>query len=433
MEVVETKNLKEGEVEAFLKRPPSSSSAALKSSVSQVIEQVKGKGDEALRELTYAFDGVDMKDFRVPPKALAEARGRLSTAQAEAIDRAFEQIKAFHEKQRPLPYVVEHTPGVRCELRYVPIQRVGLYIPGGSAPLPSTVLMVGVPSLLAKNPTKILVSPPQAGGLHPAILYAAALCEIESVYQLGGAQAIAALAYGTESVPKVDKIFGPGNAYVTEAKQQVALDPAGAAMDMPAGPSEVMVVADASGCAAFIAADLLSQAEHGPDSQAILLSLCPELTAAVKQELSRQLARCARKEVAEKALAHSRLITCAHEAEALSLVEAYAPEHLIIQTKDPEHFAAQVTQAGSLFLGPYTPESMGDYASGTNHVLPTYGYARSYSGLSLSSFMRHMSVQTVSREGLAQLGPLVMELSAMEGLDAHREAVRVRLQEEQGR
>jgi histidinol dehydrogenase len=324
---------------------------------------------------------------------------------------------------------VETMPGLVCEKLTRPIERVGLYVPGGSAPLFSTALMLGVPSQLAACPTRVLCTPPgRDGRVSPWILYAAQLCGISDVFKVGGAQAIAAMAFGTATIPKCDKLFGPGNAFVTEAKQQVARDPAGAAIDLPAGPSEVMVIADRVADERFVAADLLSQAEHGPDSQVVLVTFAEDIAFRIVLELSYQIKHLPRRDIAARAINHSRIILASSPAEAAEIANRYAPEHLILQLEKPRALLPRITAAGSVFVGPWTPESLGDYASGTNHVLPTYGWARAYSGLGLADFSRTMTVQEATPLGLAKIGGVVARLAAAEGLDAHRRAVTVRLQ-----
>ncbi len=413
---------------ALLARPVTQHDEERRRQVSRIIDAVRHDGDAAVRSLTEQYDGVSVTDFRVSPAAITAAWEQSPAALRQALDSAKNRIAAFHRATCPQPVSVTTAPGVVCETMPRPIQRVGLYVPAGSAPLPSTVLMLAVPADIAGCPLKVLVTPPDASGrADPVVLAAAALCGIDRVYLAGGAQAIAALAYGTESFPKVDKIFGPGNAWVTEAKAQVAMDVAGASIDMPAGPSEVLVVADGSAPARLTALDLLSQAEHGPDSQVVLVSSSQSVLEAVRQELQHQINRLNRAAVAAHALQHARFIRVPDEAAMLAVSNAYAPEHLIIQLRQPRQFLAGVTAAGSVFLGPWTPESLGDYCSGTNHVLPTNGYARNHSGLSVRDFMLHISVQQASADGLRQIGPDAEKLAAVEGLDAHRLAVSERL------
>lgn len=389
--------------------------------VAPVLARVKAEGDAALRDFTRQFDGLDLDRPDVPAEVLEVAGRQLSDDLKTAIRTAHANIRRFHEAQRQLPEKIETMPGVTCWRRSVGIERVGIYIPGGTAPLFSTVLMLAIPAQLAGCREVVLCSPSQ----HPAILYAAHLCGVTRVFRLGGAQAIAALAYGTESVPRVDKIFGPGNQYVTAAKMLVAKE--GVAIDMPAGPSEVAVYADDSAHPAFVAADLLSQAEHGADSQVLLVSTSEALIDAVQAELQRQVADLPRAEFARQALENSKAVLVETEATALDLLNAYAAEHLILAVENAEAVSEKITNAGSIFLGHYTPESAGDYASGTNHTLPTNGFARAYSGVSLDSFVKKITVQHLTRAGLERLGPTIEAMAAAESLEAHRRAVSIRL------
>ncbi|WP_141733153.1 histidinol dehydrogenase [Oligoflexus tunisiensis] len=415
----------------LLKRPASSSSADLQSRTRDILHDVRERGDPALFEMTARFDKVDLENLRVPPPKVQEALERLDKATRQALETARDNIERFHRQQLPRRIEVPTLPGIRCFRETRPIERVGFYIPGGSAPLPSTVLMLGVPSLIAENPVRVLCSPPQPHGeIDSIVLATAALCGIDQVYRVGGAQAIGAMAFGTRTIPKVDKIFGPGNAWVTEAKQQVAAHPEGAAIDMPAGPSEVLVIADDDANPLFVAADLLSQAEHGPDSQVILISTSERMATACLAAIDRLLPRLPRRDTAAEALANSRCFVVKDMETALQISDDYAPEHLILQINEPEVWARRLRNAGSVFLGAYSPESAGDYASGTNHVLPTYGHARAWSGLSLESFLKQISFQHLSREGLAAIGPAVEHLARLEGLEAHRLAVSVRLRPE---
>mgnify|MGYP002138377053 CR=1 FL=1 len=397
--------------------------------VAGILALVRRQGDRALRQLTARLDGAKLSSLRVSPAEFAAAEKALAPADRAALRRAYQNIRKFHLAQRPKPVRVETTPGIVCEKVSRPIERVGLYVPGGSAPLFSTALMLGAPSQLAGNPVRVLCTPPDRDGkVSPWILCAARLCGITEVFKVGGAQAIAALAYGTATIPKCDKLFGPGNAFVTEAKQQVARDAAGTAIDLPAGPSEVMVIADNSAEPAFVAADLLSQAEHGPDSQVMLVTFSRKFSARVQAELEKQLRALPRRAIATKALRKSRVILASSPAGAVEIANLYAPEHLILQVKNPRALLPQITTSGSVFVGAWTPESLGDYASGTNHVLPTYGWARACSGLGLSDFQRTMTVQSASAAGLKKLGPVVERLALAEGLAAHQRAVRVRLE-----
>ena len=422
------KNLSPARRAAALRRPAQSAQPQIAAAVSGLLAQVRTGGDAALRRLTAKFDGARPASLRVTKEEFAAAAGQLSARDRSALRTAYRNLRRFHLAQRTGPVRVTTMPGIICEKLVRPIQRVGLYVPGGSAPLFSTALMLGVPAQLADCPVRALCTPPGRDGcISPWILFAAQLCGITEVFKVGGAQAIAAFAYGTASIPKCDKIFGPGNAYVTEAKQQIARDADGAAIDLPAGPSEVMVVADDRANPAFVAADLLSQAEHGPDSQVVLVAFSARTAAAVAAEVARQLADLPRVAIARRALVRSRCLLAADLAEAAAIANAYAPEHLILQVQQPRPLLARITSSGSVFLGAWTPESLGDYASGTNHVLPTYGWARAYSGLGLADFSRTMTVQNATPRGLRRLGPVVERLALAENLAAHQRAVRVRL------
>jgi histidinol dehydrogenase len=413
---------------AALSRPAQKAQPQTAAIVADIIRDVREGGDVALRRFTEKLDGAKLTTLRVGTAEFAAAGKALKPADKAALRTAYRNLRQFHLAQRPAPIRVETTPGVVCEKVSRPIERVGLYVPGGSAPLFSTALMLGVPSQIAGNPVRVLCTPPgRDGRVSPWILFAAQLCGITEVFKLGGAQAIAALAYGTLSVPKCDKLFGPGNSFVTEAKLQVSRDAAGAAIDLPAGPSEVMVIADNLADPAFVAADLLSQAEHGPDSQVVLVAFSEKFAARVQAELQLQLALLPRGAIATEALTKSRIILAGSTAEAVAIANRYAPEHLILQVTEPRSLLPGITTAGSVFLGDLTPESLGDYASGTNHVLPTYGWARACSGLGLTDFLRTMTVQTASPRGLQKLGPVVERLALAENLTAHQRAVRVRL------
>jgi len=413
---------------AALQRPAQASREQLSATVAEIIATVRREGDDALRIYTAKFDGADLRSLRVSAAEFSAAEKALSSADKSALKTAYRNLCRFHLAQRPAPIRVETMPGIVCEKLIRPIGRIGLYVPGGSAPLFSTALMLGVPSQIAGSPLRILCTPAgRDGKLSPWILFAAQLCGISEIFKVGGAQAIAAMAFGTASIPKCDKLFGPGNSYVTEAKLQVSREAAGAAIDLPAGPSEVMVIADNSAEPAFIAADLLSQAEHGPDSQVVLVTFSAQLAARVQAEVEKQLAALPRGAIATKALANSRVILAASPDEAVEIANRYAPEHLILQLADPRALLPRITTSGSVFLGAWTPESLGDYASGTNHVLPTYGWARACSGLGLNDFLRTMTVQTASPGGLKKLGPVVERLALAENLTAHQRAVRVRL------
>ena len=412
----------------LLARPALAQDASVAASVGAIIERVRREGDAALLDLTAKLDHVQLRSLEVGDTEIDESGTRLGPQQREAIDAAARNIETFHRLQLPAPIDVDTAVGVRCERVSRPIESVGLYVPAGSAPLPSTALMLGLPARLEGCGTRVMCSPPQADGrVHPAVLYAARVCGVQRVFKLGGAQAVAALAYGTETVPKVDKIFGPGNTWVTEAKSQVDRDPDGAARDYPAGPSEVLVIADANANAAFVASDLLSQAEHGVDSQVLLLTTSAELAAAVVAEIEKQKARLTRRAIIEGALASSCAIVVPDLPTAFEIANRYAPEHLILQIEQPRDWLMQVRNAGSVFLGPWTPESVGDYCSGTNHVLPTYGFARRYSSLGVGDFLRSMTVQELTIEGLQNIGPIATTLADLEGLDAHASAVSLRL------
>ena len=409
----------------ILKRPVMNTEN-LFDTVRSVIDRVKEEGDRAVLDYEEKFDKVVLASLAVSEEEQQEAENLVSEDLKAAIRLAKQNIETFHAAQRFEGKKVQTQPGVTCWQKAVAIEKVGLYIPGGTAPLFSTVLMLAVPARIAGCKEIVLCTPPgRDGKVHPAVLFAAKVAGVNRIFKAGGIQAIAAMAYGTESVPKVYKIFGPGNQYVTAAKQLVSLRDV--AIDMPAGPSEVEVLADETANPIFVAADLLSQAEHGGDSQAILITTSVELQQAVKVEVERQLALLPRKEIAEKSLANSKLIVVDSMAEAIELTNAYAPEHLIIETEDYLSVAERIVNAGSVFLGSLTPESAGDYASGTNHTLPTNGYAKAYSGVSLDSFIRKITFQEIKPEGLNIIGPAIELMAANEQLDAHKNAVSVRL------
>jgi len=411
-----------------LARPAQSRADELRRGVEQTIASVRERGDAALRELSAKYDRCTLQAIEVDEAEFAAAEAVLDPALKAAIHEAAERIELFHRAATLQAVSVDTAPGVRVERMLRPISRVGLYVPAGTAPLPSTALMLGIPAQIAGCRQVVLCSPARADGCcDEAVLYAAQVTGVHKVFKLGGAQAIAAMAYGTASVPKCDKLFGPGNAWVTEAKLQVSADPDGAAIDMPAGPSEVLVIADADANPVFVAADLLSQAEHGPDSQVILLSPSTALLDKVAIEVDRQCTELPRGAIAEKALAQSRLIAVDSLAQAVAVSNRYAPEHLILQVAEPRALLDGIDSAGSIFLGQWTPESVGDYCSGSNHVLPTYGYARSYSGVSVASYQKQITVQEVSEEGLRNIGPCTATLAAAEQLEAHRRAVTLRL------
>ncbi|EEY51212.1 histidinol dehydrogenase [Vibrio cholerae CT 5369-93] len=425
MRTVVWQSLSEAQQESILERPAITEGANITAAVAQVIAKVRSEGDAALFELTEKFDRVKPASLRVSREEMDASAARLSETMKQALEQAYNNISKFHKAQKAQPIKVETMPGVVCEQVTRPINKVGLYIPGGSAPLPSTVLMLGVPAQIAGCRKVVLCSPPP---IADEILYVAKLCNIDEVYNLGGGQAIAAMAYGTETVTKVDKIFGPGNAYVTEAKRQVSNDFRGAAIDMPAGPSEVLVIADETADANFIAADLLSQAEHGPDSQVVLVTPSPVLADQVTDAVQQQLKVLSRVSIAEKALASSLIIIAESLTQAVSISNYYGPEHLIVQTRNPRELVPLLDNAGSIFLGDWSPESVGDYASGTNHVLPTYGYTRTYSSLGLADFSKRMTVQELTADGLQLLAPTVVTMAEAEGLDAHKRAVTIRVE-----
>lgn len=409
----------------LLKRPVMNTES-LFSTVQGIIDRVKAEGDEAVLQYEMQFDKVSLSALAVSSEEFDEAENLIDEELKAAIRLAAGNISAFHAAQRFVGKKVETQPGVTCWQKAVPIEKVGLYIPGGTAPLFSTVLMLAVPACIAGCREIVLCTPPgKDGKVHPAVLFAARVAGVQRVFKAGGVQAIAAMAYGTESIPKVYKIFGPGNQYVTAAKQLVSLR--NVAIDMPAGPSEVEVLADATANPVFVAADLLSQAEHGVDSQAVLITTSKELQQAVKDEVERQLDLLPRKEIAARSLANSKLIVVKDMEEAVEMTNAYAPEHLIVEAENYMAVAEQIVNAGSVFLGTLTPESAGDYASGTNHTLPTNGYAKAYSGVSLDSFIRKMTFQEIKPEGLCKIGPAIEVMATNESLDGHKNAVSVRL------
>lgn len=395
--------------------------------VKEIVAAVRKEGDKALKAYAQKFDGWQGESFEVPVADWERAWSEIGETARAALLEAAENIGLFHAAQRPKDLEVEVAPGIRCQRQWRPLERVGLYVPAGSAPLLSTVLMLGLPACLAGVPERILLTPAGGDGrVDRGILAAAKVAGVTRVFAVGGAHGIAAMAYGTESIPKVDKIFGPGSAFVTQAKQLVAVDPEGAATDLPAGPSEVMVVADETANPRFVAADLLSQAEHGPDSQVILVTTDADLMARVADEVLHQMATLPRKDIAHQALLHSVFIVVDTLDEAFTVANLYAPEHLILQVQAAASYAARIQNAGSVFLGPWTPESAGDYASGTNHVLPTYGLAKAYGGLTLESFMKTITFQEISKEGITRLSSTIQTLARLEGLEAHARAVALR-------
>ncbi len=413
---------------AVLQRPASSISLDLAEKTQAILQQVKSQGDSALIKLTAQYDGVQLNNLSVSEQEINAAVQQINISAKQAIEFAQQQITRYHQAQIKDSQIIETFSGVVCERQARAIEKVGLYIPGGSAPLISTVLMLAVPAQIAGCHLRILCTPPnKEGNIDPHILYAAKLCGIQSIYKVGGAQAIAAMAYGTETIPQVNKIFGPGNSWVTQAKLLIAQDSQGASIDMPAGPSEVMVIADETANPAFVAADLLAQAEHGADSQVMLIALSTTFADAVLENLQQQLEHLSRKHIVQQALAHSNIIIAETIEAAVAISNQYAPEHLILQIENPELTISQITNAGAVFLGAWTPETLGDYVTGSNHVLPTYGYAKTFSGLSMNDFMKIISFQQVTPEGIKNIGPYAEKLAELEGLDAHKNAVTLRL------
>ncbi|MEY3377056.1 MAG: hypothetical protein RL463_1366 [Bacteroidota bacterium] len=409
----------------ILTRPTIDNKQLLKQ-VGKILQDVKQKGDTAVKKYTKKFDGIALRKIQVDAKEIKKAEALISIELKQAIDQAYANILLFHNTQKETAKEVETMPGVHCWRKSIPLERVGLYIPGGTAPLFSTVLMLGVPAFVAGCKDVILCTPvSKEGSIHPAILYAASKVGVQTIYKIGGAQAIGAMAYGTSTIKKVDKIFGPGNQYVTAAKQLVQLE--GTAIDMPAGPSEVCVVADATANPDYVAADLLSQAEHGVDSQVLLICNDASMIEKVRKAVDTQLNLLPRKIIAQQALDNSKSILVSNMDEAMLISNQYAPEHLIIAADQAELLAAQVVNAGSVFLGHYTPESAGDYASGTNHTLPTNGHARAYSGVSVDSFVKKVTFQQITKDGIQQVGPTVITMAEAEGLDAHANAVKIRI------
>lgn len=408
----------------ILKRP-SLDNSEIENTVKQVMQNVRENGDAAVLEYVRKFDNPELCDLLVSEKEMEDAEQFVSQELKDAISLAKQNIEKFHQSQTDDLFVVETMYGVRCWRQSRAIEKVGLYIPGGTAPLFSTILMLAVPAKIAGCEEIVLCTPEGKGGIHPAILYTAKLCGIDRVFKIGGAQAIAAMAYGTETVPQVYKLFGPGNQYVTTAKMLAAMQ--GIAIDMPAGPSEVMVVADETAYPEFIAADLLSQAEHGADSQAVLVTSSPKIMEEAEAEVQRQLDLLPRKELAQKSLDHSRLICLENKSDLLAIINEYAAEHLILSVEDAYNFSKSVKSAGSIFLGHFSPESAGDYASGTNHTLPTNGFAKAFSGVSLDSFVKKVTFQEINQDGLLKIGPAIEAMAAAEQLDAHKNAVSLRL------
>jgi histidinol dehydrogenase len=428
MKVIDWTSLAPEARRAALARPAADTREEVFRQAASIVTTVRNEGDAAIRRFTKQYGGPNLDELRVSRAEFAAARAALNDTQVAALERAVANVSRFHEAQLSAPLSVETMPGVRCERITRPIESVGLYVPAGSAPLPSTAIMLAVPARIAGCPARAIASSAGPDGkVHAAVLVAAELCGVDTVYKMGGAQAIAALAFGTETVRKVDKILGPGSAWVTAAKQFVAADPAGAAIDLPAGPSEVLVIADDSADARFVAADLLAQAEHDVIAQVVLVTPSKTLASAVAEELIAQTAHLGRRDIITQSMANARCILVPDLDAAVTVSNEYAPEHLIIQTRDPRALLGQVSCAGSVFLGAWSPESIGDYCSGTNHVFPTFGYARSFSGVSLVEYQKRITVQELSADGLRALGPTAITLSDLEGLDAHGNAVKVRL------
>lgn len=429
MKIYQWDQLNKIEQEFALERPSQKNQEDIVHRVQEIINEVKSNGDKSLKSFTKKFDKVQLDNFQVTEKEF-EVTDRLDPTILAALKFSKQQIETYHVQQLPVTQKIQTCEGVFCERQMRPIDRVGLYIPGGTAPLVSTVLMLAVPAQLANCPTRIICTPCDIRGqVNPYILAAAALCGIEKIYKVGGAQAIAAMAYGTETIPKVDKIFGPGNAWVTQAKLLVSQDPKGASIDMPAGPSELMVIADDNALPSFVAADLLSQAEHGADSQVMLIVFSRQFSEKVLTEIEQQIQLLPRASIIKQSLTHSRIILVNEIEQAVSISNRYAPEHLSLQLQNPEQYLPQIQNAGAVFLGSWTPETVGDYVTGSNHVLPTYGYARNHSGLSLTDFMKSISVQRVTAKGLQIIGSYAETLASIEGLDAHKAAISLRLKQ----
>ena len=412
-----------------LRRPVAAVREQVSASAQNILAAVRLRGDAAVREYAAAVDGFSGGPLRLSDDEWSAGAAALGRAQRDALQRAAAQLRRFHAAEMPQPLRLEVSPGLVCQRVWRPLQKVGMYVPAGSAPLPSTLLMLAVPAALAGCRERIVCTPVGASGkIHPGILVAAQIAAVTAIYKVGGAQGIAAMAYGTESIPRVDKLFGPGNAYVTQAKVLAAQDPDGAACDLPAGPSEVMVLADAATNPRFAAADLLSQAEHGADSHVVLVALDTTVLQRILEELKQQLAILPRRDIAAAALRHAAFIIADDGAQAIAIANAYAAEHLIVQLANPAQYVPHIDHAGSIFLGPWSPEAVGDYASGTNHVLPTYGQARSHGGLCMESFMKSMTIQELTPAAVQDIGPVVITLAEMEGLTAHANAVSLRLE-----
>jgi histidinol dehydrogenase len=428
MRILEWKSLSELERRTALQRPAQRDAAGVARAAQTIIDAVRRDGDAALIEFTHRLDGVRIDELAVSEAEFSAAERSLSTLQHAALDTAIETVHRFHVGQKPVPLRIETAPGVICERISVPVRAVGLYVPAGSAPLPSTAIMLAVPAAIAGCPVRVMCTPPTGGGTAAAaVLVAARKAGVEQIFKVGGAQAVAAMAYGTASVPKCDKLFGPGNAWVTAAKLLVSGDAAGAAMDLPAGVTEVMVIADSGARADFIAADLLAQAEHGVDAQALLVTPSASLAGDVARAVEHQVRSLSRAAILERSVSNMRLFVVDSLETAFGIANDYAPEHLLLEIREPRAWLPSVQAAGAVFLGSWSPESMGDYCSGPNHTLPTYGYAKAYSGLSLEDFQKRITVQELTPAGLRGLGETAMTLAGLEGLDGHAAAVAIRL------
>ncbi len=428
MRILDWKSLTASERHEALRRPAQRDAAHIAAAAQGIIDTVRRGGDAAVLALTEKFDEVRLASMRVTAQEFSDAERALNAEEIGAIERAISNVRRFHAAQGAPPLRVETAPGVVCERISVPIRAVGLYVPAGSAPLPSTAIMLAVPAAIAGCPVRVMCTPPaRHGGADPAVLVAARMSGVEQVFKAGGAQAIAAMAYGTAAIPKCDKVFGPGNAWVTAAKLLVAQDPAGAAADLPAGVTEVMVIADDTARADFVAADLLAQAEHGPEAQSLLVTTSVTLAQEVARQVQRQSAPLSRAGILAKSIDHMRLLIVDTLDTALEIANEYAPEHLLLELREPRRWLTRVSAAGAVFLGHWSPESMGDYCSGPNHTLPTYGYAKAHSGLSLEDFQKRITVQELTPAGLGGLGPTAEILAGLEGLDAHAAAVTIRL------
>jgi histidinol dehydrogenase len=428
MRILDWKSLSPAQREQALCRPAQRDAAAITESARRIIDTVRSEGDAAVLALTEKFDRVRLDSLRVTAQEFDAAERALSDTQTAALERAISNVRRFHAAQTPLRLRVETAPGVVCERFSVPIRAVGLYVPAGVAPLPSTAVMLAVPAVIAGCPVRVMCTPPMPdGAANPAVLVAARRAGIDQVFKAGGAQAIAAMAYGTATLPKCDKIFGPGNAWVTAAKLLVAQDPAGAAADLPAGVTEVMVIADHTARADFVASDLLAQAEHSPDAQSLLITPSSALAEAVARQVRHQIKSLSRTQILAQSVEHMRALIVDGLDTAFQIANAYAPEHLLLEIDEPRRWLDRITAAGAVFLGHWSPESMGDYCSGPNHTLPTYGYATAHSGLSLEDFQKRITVQELTPAGLAGLGPTAQVLAGLEGLDAHAAAVTIRL------